>query len=246
MIDRYNEYADRHFWKQGELLQRWILRRTLRTILSVVDIDHDDVRIAELGPGLGVLAELCESSGFSRYVGFEPNPGLVSIVQSKLVKGNVVNAALPSIPPKFLNSFDLVVAIHVLEHASTPQDARDWLLAARNLAEVGGYVVIISPDIHDYGPYFWEIDWSHAFPTTSERISQVGRDVGLTVVRSATIRGGSFGWLNNIMLRLLSAVFPTRLANSAGSLIVGRKLGTGLQSALLWRNSFVVLQRSTS
>ncbi len=244
MTDLYSEYIDRQSWQPGLILQSWISRQTALSVLRNTTLKANVLRIAEFGPGIGMFAGAIEDLGVEKYVGFEPNPQIASITQSRLARGRVVIASLPKIPSEFEDSFDIAIAIQVLEHSAGPTDARQWLEAMAKVVQVDGLVIIISPNLHDYGAYFWEIDWTHTFPTTSERIMQIGRDIGLDVVSATTIRGGQTGITAKFFLRILSFLIPTRLINYLSSRILNRPLGTGLQSALLWSSTFVIFRRT--
>ena len=243
MSDQYDEFLTRQSWRPGDYLQLGLSNRTLHTILRHTKINHQQCQISEFGPGTGTFAVACESLGVTEYIGFEPNKNLAKNVQSRMTTGKIILASLPNIPANYDAYFDISVAIHVLEHSSGPYDARLWLVEAMRVTKKNGYIVIISPDIKSYGSYFWDIDWTHSFPTTTERICQIGNDIGLEIFARKTLRAGSTSVFVRSLAQVMSVLLPTRLINHIGQLLLGRQLGTGVQSALLWANTFVVFKK---
>lgn len=243
MSDQYTEFLTRQSWRPGNYLQLRLSKRILRTILDQTQISRKQCQIAEFGPGIGTFAVACESLDVAQYVGFEPNENLAKSVQSKISRGKIILASLPNIPTNYDSCFDISVAIHVLEHSSGPNDAQLWLVEAMRVTKKNGFVVIVSPDIKSYGLYFWDIDWTHSYPTTTERVCQIGKDIGLEIVARKSIRAGSTSVFVRSLSQAMSILLPTRLLNYIGQFFLGRQLGTGIQSALLWANTFVIFKK---
>lgn len=148
--------------------------------------------VLEVGPGRGTVAQvLKESSPYLRYVGVDANYRLLK----NLPQG--VDAVTSWVPPlPFRNeSFSVCFASHVLEHMPTYLQAINFLAEMRRAVAVEGLVCLRTPDFRASERHFWNVDYSHAFPTTPRRLVQMYMDVGLEVVR---VFAASGPWIGKI------------------------------------------------
>lgn len=239
-MSTYDEFANRNGWGPGQGLQRWVNRRILQSIKKAVP----EVRqILEIGCGTGNFAAACVQDGQISYLGVEPNEKLAKFCEGRLPGNSVVRASLPDLPSAFRDSFDVVVAIHVIEHARNGYEAREWVGAMGQACRVGGQIVIVSPDVRDFRAAFWDIDWSHAFPTTCNNLVQILEDLGYRVTMSRLMRIGSLSPILTSAGFFISILIPARILDVISRKFVGRNLGTGLKTALFWGVTFVVAER---
>ena len=175
------------------------------------------------------------------YLGIEPNPKLAKF--SRTLGFEVLEQELPSLSKNFDNKFDRVLSLHVIEHAPTYLDARSWIAEMVRVTKPGGYVLVAAPDIRDYGNYFYDSDWSHGYPTTPARISQIFNDLGVDLKYSGCMHLGSTLKIAAVLAQIINFVIPTRLIDYITSLIVKRPLATGLKIALIWGLTIVVAQK---
>jgi len=239
MGSQYNEFVER----QGQspvLVQKWFANRVLKCVSSSTDIPFPDMYILEVGTGLGYLAQAARTLGAASYMGLEPNEDLRRISEEAASPYYVTSGQLPAIPESLKGKYNLAILVHVLEHAKDGHEARTWLSALLKHLSPGGAVVIISPDVLDYGPYFWDTDWTHGFPTSNRNVAQVFADIDADVTFSQRMRLGRVDPFSSSLGWWFSKLFPTRLANVVGRKIFGRDVGTGLQVAALWSLTFVV------
>jgi SAM-dependent methyltransferase len=236
----YDEYINRNSWKAGQPVSQWLAKRTLNEILRLTKINPSATAVLEIGSGFGYFAECVESTNFNSYTAFEPNSKLANLTRSKTKNGKVYELALPSIPVGFSNSFDVVVCIHVIEHAPNGYEALSWITSVKTLLKDGGQLIIISPSISDYKSYFWEIDWSHCFPTSNNNLRQILLDLDFKISNERIFRLGSTRRPLTTMAKLLDCLIPTRVLNTFGNLMIGRPLGTGLKAAFIWGSTFMV------
>ena len=200
--------------------------------------------ILEIGSGAGNLAAEILKLGFHSYTAIEPNAKLADRTRKIFPGANVIEMSLPQVPHGLENNFDVIVCVHVIEHALNGYEAREWLIAMKSLLKEGGKIFIISPDIKDFKTYFWEIDWSHCFPTSKENLKQIFNDINMKVLFSGNFKMGAAKPLVNLVGTCLNYVLPTRMLNSIGNVVVGRPLGTGLKAALVWASTFVVAEKN--
>lgn len=240
----YTEYAGRRSWGPGNALQNWLLRRILREVVKALDLNPVDTSLLEVGSGTGQLAVISKSLGFKSYTAIEPNLELATITRSKVPGSQVYETYLPEIPKDLESTFQLVIAIHVIEHAKNGYEAREWVESMNRTLSSDGYLVIISPDAIDYKMNFWNIDWSHCFPTTVNNVSQIFKDLNIPIVRASSMRFGSTLFIFHFFAMLLNLLIPTRLFNFFSTKTIGRELGTGLKAALIWGNILIIGQQN--
>jgi SAM-dependent methyltransferase len=212
--------------------------------MRTTQLNAANVSLLEVGTGTGTLAVAAPEAWIFDYVGVEPNTELAAVSRSRLRTGQVVVASLPNLPTDFKDRFDVALAVHVVEHATNGYEARAWVSEMLRCVKPGGFVVLVSPQISDFKTYFWDIDWSHAFPTSTSNLSQIVVDLGAEVRHARVMRLGSARPLVSVVGYWLSILIPVRLTNWIGRRLVGRDLGTGLKAAVLWGVTLVVGRKS--
>jgi SAM-dependent methyltransferase len=143
----------------------------------------------EVGPGQGAIADLAVQAGY-RYRAVEPSPQLAAALSARGL--DVVEAFTPPIPGAD-QSVDILYADQVLEHMSGIDAARAWVADALRLLRPGGTLFVVVPDYLKERGFFWDIDYTHNFPTTERRMRQLLYDGGFdvtSVVRSIGLSTG--------------------------------------------------------
>jgi SAM-dependent methyltransferase len=143
----------------------------------------------EVGPGQGAIAELAREAGL-RYRAVEPSPQLSHDLRERGFE--IEQAFTPPIPAPDL-SMDVLYADQVLEHMSGIDAARAWVAEALRILRPGGTLFVVVPDYLKERGFFWDIDYTHNFPTTERRMRQLlydgGFELGL-MVRSIGLATG--------------------------------------------------------
>lgn len=241
--DEYSEFSERNGWGPGQPLQRWFSRRLLKEFLRVTSLTAGDIQLLEIGCGLGNTGVAAKAMGFRTYTAVEPNPVLAQAARERIVPDQVIEARLPELIPDLRQSSDVSLAIHVIEHATSGYEAREWVSGLAETVRPNGYVLVVSPDVRDFKSSFWDIDWSHAFPTTTNNLSQIMADLDLKVVCAKRFRMGTVKALPNFLALVISMLLPTRMLDALSRKLVGRDLATGFKTTALWGVAFIVAQK---
>ena len=240
MAEHYDEYLSRAQWKPSEKLHNWVASRIVAEFNKHLNIQGKS--ILEIGTGTGRLANALQSWHGVLYKGIEPNSKLAEF--SRSLGYDVLEQELPNLPKNFQNKFDGVISHHVLEHAPTYLEARRWLEEMIRVTKPGGYILIAAPDIRDYGNYFFDSDWSHGYPTTPARVTQMFNDLRVSVKFSGSMHLGSTSVIATLIAHLISIVIPTKLVDFVTMRLVKRPLASGIKIAVLWGLTIVAVQKT--
>lgn len=96
-------------------------------------------------------------------------------------------AELPNIHMK--KKFDIIFVGYVIEHLPSGIDLYNALENLKSLLKVDGILVLQFPDVMKMGKEFWNIDYTHTFPTTKRNVNQAILDSNMYVEKSIDICG---------------------------------------------------------
>jgi SAM-dependent methyltransferase len=238
--------------RPGQRAKNYIDNLLIKRIVSSLKPllrEGEHIQLLEIGTGSGQLAKrLLTVEANIDYVGVEPTDTLRNATAINLSgfsnRANIVDSSLPELPNLGDSCFDACLMFHLLEHATDQIQAHIWLDSVFNKLKPGGRVLIVCPNVFDYGAYFYDGDWSHGYPTTTRRIELLGIDTGFDSIEAFDLRANTQNRLMKALMRVASAIMPTELLNVLGKKIFGVSyIGMGIQAALFWRNCWVVLEK---
>jgi hypothetical protein len=201
----YSNYVNREPHQRNVRYIRNWHGRLLALALQTLDSPS---RVLEIGPGHGYFAEQCRDRGLD-YFYCDTSPSVhrkMSELGFDGVLGLVTEVA------DGIGEFDLIWMSHVLEHSPSWIDARAMVDCSRKLLSENGALVVVSPDLLSWGDEFWNVDWSHGYPTTIRNVAQLLSDVGFNDVVGRYHRNGSFSLVQRAVMSLLSMI-PHRLVD---------------------------------
>lgn len=224
MADYYREYADlRRPAPFADPLLFFYHRRALKNarLLGL----KAEPRILEIGYGHGYFAKVARDAGLD-YRAVDMSVALTAEGASDGFK--VVVGCVPPIPAE-CGSFDTIWMSHVLEHAKDWMHAREMLQACFDALPAKGQVCVICPDIFSWGWHFFDGDWSHGFPSSLNRVTQILQDVGFHVRgahHTLTVRNPFLldALVSLIPMRLIDAFLPKTYCHSFMTLMGWRQI----------------------
>jgi SAM-dependent methyltransferase len=178
-----------HFAKQSITpIGNWITQRAGRRQLTLIQpfLPGTGCAILEIGPGLGVLAELFMQKGYCNYTAVEPNVTMRAHLVERGIRSK--SYRIPLIDEED-HTYDLIILSHVFEHLDGTSEARIFMREAQRVLQPGGHLCIISPDYLHLREDFFNVDYTHSNITTLRRTIQLFRDNGFRVVKSAYLSG---------------------------------------------------------
>ena len=211
----YNFFAKQDVTYLGNILVRIKISKIYKYIHKNLKCDSKSINILEIGPGRGELASLFLKNDYTNYDIVEPN----DILRNKLEALGVRNAKGYQIPRLHEKdaSFDLIILLHVFEHLNDAREAKLFTSEAARVLKQNGHIIIMSPEIKDYGIDFWNNDYTHSYPTSVRRIAQLFADYGISIIAYKNYYScfeGMPGYLISRVVKLLTIFANGESVNS--------------------------------
>jgi len=172
----YRTFSEKQLTKFGGARRGRIERARLQLLMKHVSPPGP---MLEIGPGQGTLAALAIQAGW-HYSAVEPSALLAERLRAEGL--DIVQAWTPPVPAADA-SCRVLYADQVLEHMSGIDAARAFVSEALRVLQPGGVVFIVVPDYLKERGFFWDIDYTHNFPTTERRVRQLLYDGGFEIER---------------------------------------------------------------
>jgi len=246
--DSYSSHLKRLEGRPGEKFQNHLVEGFFNRIITETNIKKDsDHSIFEIGPGAGRFARKALEAGI--------NYSCTEITQSMRDQLNIIyrefsnpnplyDFRVPGAPVDLNNKFSAVVAIHVFEHNLNHQDAREFLVDCFKILKPGGSLIILCPDYPSYGNMFWDVDWSHSYPPTKNRLKSIMADVSFKDIQVKAIRGIWSNPVIKILLAIGDKFFPVRVLDFTIEKFLGvEMLATGASIGYLKQNLWAVARK---
>jgi hypothetical protein len=202
----YSDYMQREpHPRNAVFIKRWH-GKLLK--LALKDLKHVPKSVLEIGPGHGYFAEHCRDAGFT-YEFCDTSPAVQSKMNELGFQGHL--GLIQDVSP-ILEKYDMIWMSHVLEHSPTWLAAREMVATCRELLTDEGVIVVVGPDAINWRREFWNVDWSHGYPTTIRNVAQLYSDVGFNNIIARHHRNGSSNILVRGIFAALSAI-PHRVVD---------------------------------
>ena len=247
----YDAHLTRIHKRPGNYAQILLTRKLIDKFLKHqnLNLPNNEVSVVEVGCGSGRVALEFLKRGY-RYSAIEPTESMRTTTFALLANVGIDKSSfeifserLPSTPENLEKKVDFVVMIHVLEHAKSGYDAREWLESINKILKPGGLLLIVSPDTVDYKWNFYDCDWSHAFPTTRSNVSELLMDCDFKILKTSEIRSWISNPIGKFVLGIIRKTFPFKTMNLFGKILLKQELlGTGFGVGFLFKNIFIVAQ----
>lgn len=190
LYDRYSNVMKSH----GPFIQRMEKTRQER-ILDWIQFymrKSSPVHALEVGVGIGLFATACRGHGWS-YTGIDRNEKIAAELGRDLP---VLAGEVPPLPVGVEpGSFDLAYSSFVFEHLADGIHGFEFARELCRALKPEGMLVLVAPDARSLGMEFWNLDYTHRYPTADRNVSQILLECGLRIERMVRYRGaGWVGW----------------------------------------------------
>jgi len=194
-------------------------------------------QINEIGVGHGHFLERVRQQGHKTF-GIDINRAVIEKMRTLGFEGECAEA-----PPLPLNTpqADLFWLSHLIEHVGDCTKARQLLSEIRGKLVPGGYIVIIAPDILSWKQEFWNVDWSHQFPTSPYRMEQLLHETGFEILRCGTQTCTVINPILAFILDLVHKLIPYNLLDHLlFRPLFKRRLAYSWMGVFGWRQIFMI------
>lgn len=157
---------------------------------------------------------------------------------------NVVCGDVPPIPTE--SKAQVVWLSHVLEHLSSFNKVKNFLVECSNKLEDKGYIIIISPDIFSWKDNFYDADWSHSYPTSLRRVVQALRETGFSIQYKSTHTATITNPILSSIATFVFSLIPIRTLDYFINKLINRDLLHPFYTAYGWRQIYIVGQKKGS
>jgi len=172
--DHFSANPHAKMTKIGSMLvtyrNRWFIKKILRFLPS-------GGQVLEIGPGKGGFARACHEKKIT-YQAVEANKALAEELRKEGF--SVKTGAVPPIPMEGL--FDVVFMDQVLEHMPNAKTTLELLESCHLRLKKNGKLIIAAPDYSIFKEDFFNCDYSHEFPVSTERLRQILEDSGFNII----------------------------------------------------------------
>jgi SAM-dependent methyltransferase len=214
----YDTYAARDRVKAGVALKERQNRKIFA--LGLLHGPREAPRILEIGPGDGHIAAFAAAAGLG-YVAVE---GSAATAEGLRARGFEVHCSYaPPLPASLAGPFTCCFLLHVIEHMPEPAKAARLIEEIRLALVPGGTLVVASPDYLRWGSDFYDADYTHCYPMTRRRVSQLLADHGFQVVHHTIYIGAIFGYAG-LPVSWLGRILYSRLADGLFGRFVPRDI----------------------
>lgn len=159
------------FGKKIVKYQNRYFTRLIRNFSASQEID-----LLEIGPGQGFFAEACAEHQI-QYTGIEANALMAEDLRKRGFQ--VYSYTVPPIPIE--KTYDVIFMNQVFEHVRGSAEAFALLASCQNHLREQGLLIISCPDFLRWKEDFYH-DYTHDYPTTVTRFSQMFFDNGLKII----------------------------------------------------------------
>jgi hypothetical protein len=138
-----------------------------------------------LGPGKGYFYKAVQALPENTYyAAIDRNE---SILQALGIK-NTYHSELPSIP-KLKNTYDIIYCSYLVEHLKDGVTVYQLLENLKPYLSEQGKIILLFPDCEKQKLEFWNMDYTHVYPTTRRNMAMITSEAGLEVNKIIRING---------------------------------------------------------
>lgn len=141
--------------------------------------------ILEVGPGKGYFFNAIQKSELNiNYSAVDRNENILKNLGIK----SIYKSDLPSLPV-FNKKFDIIYVSYVVEHLKNGREIFDFLSECYKYLKINGRVVLFVPNALRQKMEFWNIDYTHIYPTTKRNMTMALIESGFGKIISYDING---------------------------------------------------------
>lgn len=195
MSELYNVFLNNnHTTAQEKILLKYNYRVVQYITESPSLKNKKNIEVLELGVGKGYFAKACfmysqKHDRKIKYSAFDRNKDMLDNLKryNKTIKTYIGELPNLSINPK--KKFDVVYCAFVVEHLKNGIEVYELINNIKKILSDDGLILFFTPNALSQGLEFYNIDYTHQYPTTSRNVTMAFNDCGITDVKCLKING---------------------------------------------------------
>jgi hypothetical protein len=222
----YDSFVNREHPPAIQRLMVKLNGNIVRVIRRWLNKKDGPISVLEIGPGQGYFYRACMNDEQIQYYALDRNAlALHSLKQ--LPEAHKIHGELPN-PGDLGRRFDCNYAAFVLEHLQNGGEAQyEFMRWALQHVLPNGLIVLQLPNCEKLGFEFWNIDYTHTFPTTKRSIAHLMGDAGIDDIAMYDVSGLlTHKYFTNRYIHLLQRVllwfYNYKLFDALGYYLLGR------------------------
>lgn len=189
----YNVFLNNnHSTKQEKILVNYNYN-VVESIIKKLGTNKKKIELLELGVGKGYFTQACmihnqKSDVKINYSAFDRNLDMLENLANFDRKIKTYSGDLPEIPIKG-KKFDVVYCAFVVEHLHNGPEIFELISNIKKILNDGGLIVFFTPNALQQKFEFFNIDYTHHYPTTSRNVAMAFYDCNIMDVHVQKING---------------------------------------------------------
>jgi len=183
-----------HTTKQEKILLNFNYH-VVRYIVKHLNLkDKKKVEVLELGVGKGYFAKACfmynqKHETKIKYSAFDRNKDMLRNLAKFNKTIETYSGELPDLAIKSNKKFDVVYCAFVVEHLKNGLEVYEVINNIKKILKDDGLIIFFTPNAMNQGFEFYNIDYTHQYPTTARNVTMAFNDCNITDVTCLKING---------------------------------------------------------
>jgi ubiquinone/menaquinone biosynthesis C-methylase UbiE len=195
MSEQYNVFLNNyHTTKQEKILVKYNYRVVQYIIEKLGFKNKKNIEVLELGVGKGYFAKACFMYSQKHHLNikfsaFDRNKDMLNNLTKFNKEIKTYSGELPGLKIGSNKKFDVVYCAFVVEHLKNGLEIYELIENIKRVLKDNGLIIFFTPNALSQKFEFFNIDYTHHYPTTSRNVAQAFYDCDITDVKVLKING---------------------------------------------------------
>lgn len=192
--DQYNVFLNNNHTGTQEKIMLKFNYRVVEHIAKQFGGRKKKLEVLELGVGKGYFAQACltynkTNANIIKYSAFDRNKDMLTNLAKFDKSIQTFRGELPEMTIKTTKKFDVVYCAFVVEHMKNGDEVHELISNIKKVLNKDGLIVFFTPNALSQGFEFYNIDYTHSYPTTARNVTMAFNDCDVTDVTCLKING---------------------------------------------------------
>ncbi len=211
MSELYNVFLNNNHTTTQEKILLNFNHRIVEYIVRNLNLKNKKtIEVLELGVGKGYFAKGCfaynqKNNGAKiNYSAFDRNKDMLENLAKYNKDIKTYRGELPNLNISPKKKFDVVYCAFVVEHLKNGLEVYEVINNIKKVLSDDGLIIFFTPNALSQGYEFYNIDYTHQYPTTARNVTMAFNDCDVTDVTCLKINGiCTYKNFNNTFVRVL-------------------------------------------